>query len=82
MRRNNRNPWLLLLLITIGLVSGGIIGEIFKEKISILTYSKGVGFAPFTIDFIVLKLTVGLMLSINMASIIGILLAIFIFYRL
>ena len=82
MRNRNRNPWVLLLLLGVGVVIGGLIGDIFKDSLKILGYSKAIGFEPFTLDFIVLKATLGLMIHFNLASIIGIIIAIGIFSRL
>ncbi|WP_168198286.1 DUF4321 domain-containing protein [Crassaminicella thermophila] len=82
MRNRGRNTWVLLLLLFVGVVIGGLIGEFFKGSIGILGYSKLIGFQPFTIDLEVIKLTLGLMFNFNVASIIGIILAIFIFSRL
>lgn len=78
----SRNPLIFLLLLSVGIVIGGLIGDMFKESIPILGYSKSIGFQPFTLDLIVLKATFGLMISLNLASIIGIIISIFIFSRL
>jgi len=82
MRNRNRNPWVLLLLLSVGVVIGGLLGDIFKDSFQILSYSKAIGFEPFTLNLIVLKTTLGLMINLNLASIIGIILAIAIFNRL
>ncbi|WZL71587.1 DUF4321 domain-containing protein [Clostridiaceae bacterium 35-E11] len=82
MRAKNRNPWLLLLLLAVGVVIGGFLGEIFKSSIPILGYGKTIGFQPFTLDLVILKLTLGLMINLNIASTVGIIFAIFIFRRL
>lgn len=82
MRAQNRNPWLLLLLLGVGVVIGGFLGDIFKNSIPMLSYGKAIGFQPFTLDLVVLKFTLGLMINLNIASIVGIIFAIFIFRRL
>ena len=82
MRNKIRNPWILMMLIAVGVVIGGLIGDIFKDSIQILSYSKSVGFQPFTLDLIVIKTTLGLMINFNVASIIGMILAIVIFSRM
>lgn len=82
MRTKNGNPWLLLLLLLVGLVIGGVIGDIFKESVKWLGYSKAIGISPVTLDLNVIKLTFGFTMSINLASIIGIVIAIIIFSRL
>ena len=70
------------MLIVVGVVIGGLIGDIFKDSIQILSYSKSIGFQPFTLDLIVLRTTIGLMVNFNVASIIGIIFAIIIFSRM
>lgn len=82
MKARTRNPWLLFLLLAAGVVIGGVLGEIFKDSIKILSYSKSIGFQPFTLDLSVIKLTLGFVLHLNLASVIGIILAILIFSRL
>lgn len=82
MRNKIRNPWVLVMLIVVGVVIGGLIGDIFKDSIQILSYSKSIGFQPFTLDLIVLRTTIGLMVNFNVASIIGIIFAIVIFSRM
>lgn len=82
MRNKIRNPWVLVMLIVVGVVIGGLIGDIFKDSIQILNYSKSIGFQPFTLDLIVLRTTIGLMVNFNVASIIGIIFAIVIFSRM
>ncbi|WP_432408909.1 DUF4321 domain-containing protein [Wukongibacter sp. M2B1] len=82
MRTRNRNPWLLLLLLLVGLVIGGVIGDIFRDSIKWLGYSKSIGLKPTTLDLNVVKLTFGFTMSINLASIVGLVIAIIIFSRL
>jgi hypothetical protein len=59
-----------------------MIGDVFRESIKILGYGKTIGFSPMTIDLSILKLTLGFVLSLNLASVVGIILAIFIFSKL
>ncbi len=82
MKAATRNPWLLMLLIAVGGVIGGMIGDIFRDSIKILGYGKTIGFSPVTIDLSILKLTLGFLLSLNLASVIGIIIAIFIFSKM
>ncbi len=82
MRNRSRNPLMLVLLLAVGVVIGGLLGDVFKESIPVLGYSKAIGFEPFTLDLIVLKTTLGLMINMNIASVIGIIISIFTFSRL
>jgi hypothetical protein len=82
MKAMSKNPYLLLLLVAIGGIIGSIIGDIFRDSVKILGYGKTIGFSPMTIDLSILKLTLGFVLSLNLASVLGIILAILIFNRL
>lgn len=82
MRSKNRNPWLLLLLLLVGLVIGGVIGDIFSESVKWLGYSKSIGISPAELDLNIVKLTFGFTMSINLASVIGLAIALLIFSRL
>lgn len=82
MKVSNKHPLILLLLLLVGLVIGGVLGEIFKDIVPIIGYSKTIGFPPFTIDLSVMKITLGFLMEINLASIIGLIIAIVIFSRI
>ena len=79
--KNNRALFLLLLA---GIVLGGFIGELTSgiSGLSWLSYGKSFGFQnPIVLDLGILVLTFGLSIKITIASIVGVLVAIFI-YRL
>lgn len=80
--RNYRNPWLLILMILIGIVAGGIAGDILKAFAPILGYSKSIGLAPATINLSVLTITFGFQIRMSLASIIGLILAVLTYFRL
>lgn len=83
MRVSNRNPWLLLLLIIVGIVIGGIIGDILGEEISFLQKSYSIGLTPpLQLDLSVIQLTFGFLIDVNVASVIGLIIAIIIFNKL
>ncbi len=77
-----RNTVSFLLVLLVGLVLGGILGELLKDVVPILAYGKSIGFQPFTVDLSVIKLTLGMIMQINLAAIIGIVVAVFIFKKL
>ncbi|MTI66701.1 MAG: DUF4321 domain-containing protein [Firmicutes bacterium] len=83
MRARNRNPWILILLLAVGLVLGGIIGDLLGDKIPLLAKSYSIGLnPPLHLDLNVLDLTFGFSLNLNAASAIGIILAILIFRKI
>lgn len=80
----SKNGWTLLLLILAGIVLGGFIGRLASgvSALSWLGYGQTFGLtSPIVLDLGILVLTFGLTISINIASIVGILIAIII-YRL
>jgi hypothetical protein len=76
--------WLILLVFVLcGLVIGGLLGQLAANVswLSWLNYGKEFGFSPVTMDLGVVKITLGLLFKINVASIIGIAIAIFIYRK-
>ncbi len=74
----------LLVFILSGLVIGGLIGELTKsiDFLWWLSYSQEFGLStPLYLDLSIIKITFGLSFRINVASIIGMLLAIFIYRK-
>ena len=67
-----------------GLVVGGFLGEL-ASKVDFLwwvSYGEEFGISsPVTIDLSIIKLTIGFMFKINISSIIGLILAIFIYRK-
>ena len=75
MRKNN---WACFLLILAGIVIGGFIGSLFPN--TWLNYGQSFGLEePVVLSLGLLVLTFGLTIRITVASIIGIMLAIFIY---
>lgn len=80
----DRNFWILVLFILSGLVIGGLLGEL-AGKVDFLwwlSYGQSFGLSsPIVLDLNVIQLTFGLMFKLNVASIIGLVLAIFIYRK-
>ncbi|WP_066503420.1 DUF4321 domain-containing protein [Abyssisolibacter fermentans] len=83
MKSRNRNTGVLIILLIVGLIIGGVIGDFFSDKIEILGRNYSVGLkTPLVLDLKVIKLTFGMLVSINLASIIGIVIAILVYRKL
>lgn len=85
MATKEKNIWVLLVFILSGLVIGGLLGKLASTVPALwwLSYEQGFGLEnPIVLDLNILKLTFGLMLKINVASIIGMILAIFIYKKI
>ncbi len=84
MATKEKNSIVFIIFLLCGIVIGGLLGELTKgiDWLSWLSYGKQFGFStPFTLDMGVLQVTLGLMIKINIASIVGIILAIFIYRK-
>lgn len=79
-----KNIWLLLLFICAGIVLGGLLGE-FASGVDFLWwlgYGQNFGITqPVIIDLSIITFTFGLQFKINIASIIGIAIALFIYRK-
>lgn len=76
--------WMVILFIFAGLVIGGLLGEVASqvEWLGWLSYGQTFGIEnPFVLDFNVLSLTFAFALHINIASIIGMAIAIFLYRK-
>ena len=84
MATKDKNIWILFIFILSGLVVGGLLGDL-AQKVSWLrwlSYEQQFGLeTPIVLDLSVLKLTFGLMFKINIASIIGVIISIFIYRK-
>ena len=84
MATRDKNIWVLLVFILAGLVIGVLIGKLASNVPSLwwLCYEQQFGLSePITLDLAVLNITFGLMFKINVSSIIGMLLAVFIYRK-
>lgn len=80
----DKNIWILILFVLAGLVIGGLIGELASRVDFLwwLSYGQQFGLTdPVALDLNIVKLTFGLQLRINIASIIGMAIAIFIYRK-
>lgn len=85
MATKEKNIWVLLIFILSGLVIGGLLGKLATGVPWLwwLSYAQEFGLEnPVVLDLSVIKLTFGLMFEMNIASIIGMLLAVFIYKKI
>ena len=78
----SKSSWILIVFICAGLVIGGLIGQLASQVswLSWLSYGQGFGFSePFVLNLQVIKITFGMTININMASIIGMVIALLIY---
>ena len=84
MAMKEKNIWILLIFILSGLVVGGLLGDLAGKVdfLSWLGYGESFGLtSPLELDLSIIKLTFAVTFKINISSIIGIILAIFIYRK-
>ena len=84
MATKDKNIWVLILFILAGLVVGGLLGELASRVDCLwwLGYGQTFGLQePLVLDINLLKITFALVVKVNIASIIGMLLAILIYKK-
>ena len=84
MATRDKNIWILVLFILSGLVIGGLLGELATSVDWLWWLGFGQEFGletPMTLNLSVITVTFALMFRINIASIIGMALAIFIYRK-
>ena len=85
MAAKEKNIWVFLVFLLSGLVIGGLLGKLASGVSWLwwLSYEQQFGLeSPIVLDLSVIKLTFGLMFKINVASIIGMILSIFIYKKI
>lgn len=85
MATRDKSTWIVLLFIFAGLVIGGLLGEVASQVdwLSWLAYGQTFGIEnPFVLNLNVMSLTFAFTLHINIASIIGLAIAIFLYRKI
>ena len=85
MATRDKSTFVLIIFILCGLVIGGLIGELTQgvSWLSWLSYSQEFGLrSPIELDLSVVQITFALMFKISVSSIIGMILAIFIYKKI
>ena len=81
-----KSPWILLVFVLIGGLLGGVLGEILRvmaphgtiQTVFATNFALGIT-EPLTIDLILLKFTIGFVLKINLLSLLGMFLGIYLY---
>ena len=84
MATRDKNIWILLIFIFSGIVLGGLIGELARNVsfLNWLSYGQEFGLeSPLVLNLNIIKLTFAISIKINVASIIGIAIAVFIYRK-
>lgn len=81
----DKSFWILLIFILSGLVIGGLLGDLASSVNGLWWLSFGQEFglkSPFVLDLSILSITFAFSIKINIASIIGMAIAIFIYRKI
>ena len=84
MATKDKNIWILMIFILSGIVIGGLLGGLASniDWLWWLSYSQSFGLEnPIVLDLSVIKITFAFMFKISISSIIGMVLAIFIYKK-
>lgn len=85
MATKEKNFWILLIFLLCGVVVGGLLGEVVS-KIDVLWwigYGSSFGLtSPIVLELGVISLTFAFTIKINIASIIGIAIAVFVYHKM
>lgn len=79
-KTKSANFWWLILFLAIGAVTGGFLGNLVGNIFPALKFGYDFGVTTHTWDLIVASLTFGFQISLNIFTVLGIIIAIF-FYR-
>lgn len=81
---SDKKYWVFLIFLFAGIIIGGLLGELAASVpfLSWLAYGKSFGLVePLVLDINILVLTFGFTVELNVASIIGILIALFVYKK-
>ena len=84
MATRDKNIWILIIFLLAGLVLGGLLGELASKVDYLwwLSYGEDFGLkSPVELDLSIVRVTFGLWFKMNVASIIGMALAMFIYRK-
>ncbi|MDI6825175.1 MAG: DUF4321 domain-containing protein [Bacillota bacterium] len=84
MRRRTKEGVSLVILLLAGLILGNLLGEILGSRFPVLAplaESRGIALGPCSLDLMVISLTLGLGLQVNLVGVVGALVGIILWWR-
>ena len=82
MSKNLKGAGLLIIFLIFGSILGSIIGEVLSPFFPLINYGENVGLSPTTFDLSAISVTFGVSMDLNLATILGFFVALFIYARL
>ncbi|MBO5348232.1 MAG: DUF4321 domain-containing protein [Clostridia bacterium] len=84
MATKDKGMWILIVFILAGIVIGGLIGDFASKSTGLwwLAYGQQFGLSdPLSVDLSVIKFSFSLIIKLNISSILGMILAVFIYRK-
>lgn len=84
MAAKDKSMWILIVFIFAGIVIGGLIGDLASKSTGLwwLAYGQEFGLnQPLSVDLSIIKFSFSLMIKLNISSILGMILAVFIYRK-
>lgn len=84
MAMKDKGMWILIVFIFAGIVVGGLIGDLASRSSALwwLAYGQEFGLRdPLSVDLSVIKFTFSFLIKLNISSILGMILAIFVYRK-
>ena len=85
MAAKDKSMWILIVFILAGIVIGGLIGDLASKTTGLwwLAYGQEFGLnQPLSVDLSIIKFSFSLMIKLNISSILGMILAVFIYRKI
>lgn len=85
MAAKDKSMWILIVFILAGIVIGGLIGDLASKSTGLwwLAYGQEFGLnQPLSVDLSIIKFSFSLMIKLNISSILGMILAVFIYRKI
>lgn len=85
MATKDKSMWILIVFIFAGIVIGGLIGDLASKTTGLwwLAYGQEFGLnQPLSVDLSIIKFSFSLMIKLNISSILGMILAVFIYRKI
>lgn len=82
MRRNYGNTAILVILLLVGLVIGGVIGQLLASFVPIINQGKTIGLSTTQLDLGIIDITFGINIHLSLAGALGLIIAILLYQRI
>lgn len=77
-----KSPWVFIIVLIMGALLGSVLGKILGGMVPVFNISQDIGIKPTTIDLGILTFNFGLLLKLNLASVLGFILAYLLYKKL